>query len=77
MTISADERAAAAAFAAKMRTGEQGIAMAIAEGALFKVDHETKRFVGFRYTLRGVPRATVTRVHKDTALCAALLAIAA
>ncbi len=61
----------------QMQTPDQTIAQAIAERAAITVDHETKRFVGFRFKLSTAPRATVVRVSKDTSLCASLIALAA
>jgi hypothetical protein len=48
-------------------TATQMIQAAIAEGAQFTLDHETRAFVGFRFRLASDARDTVVRIRRDAA----------
>lgn len=55
-------------------TATNRINQALAENAAFALDHETRKFMGFRFRLSTEARDTVVRIHKDDPILATILA---
>lgn len=60
-----------------METATQKIIAALAEGAKFSIDHETRAFVGFRFRCASDERDTVVRIRRDAKEFAVITSVAA
>lgn len=56
------------------KTASQAIMRALAEQGGIVIDHETPKFIAFRFWLSDSPVSTCVRVPKDSPEAAALLA---